>query len=339
VLLLCVLAVSLDGLWLNALATGLLALTPLALVTRIGPGARRKLEWRLLTAPRSPGLGPHWTQWLIRGSFWLAAGAALWLALPAANLTPDDYAVVRALYLGLAVLLALMEAIQPKVVRRSANVVFALAFVLLAAELVKAGRVPAGPTVALHPPFRERWIVFHGGPSTLINHHAGIQAQAHALDLVIDARKAPVPPDRLESYAAWGRPLLAPAAGRVAAVVNDLPDQAIGGSDTNNLAGNHVVIEIAPERYVLLAHLQKGSVRVKAGDRVERGHVLARCGNSGNTSEPHLHFQVQNRADFLAPDLRTFPITWTTGAMTHDGKPLPAGAYVRRNNYLDGGSK
>ncbi|MGV3723311.1 MAG: M23 family metallopeptidase [Actinomycetota bacterium] len=337
-LLLYVLAVQLDGLWLTTLATGLLALTPLAVVARVALGARRELEWRLLTAPRSPGLGLHRAQWLIRGSVWLLAGGALWLACPAANLAPGEYAVVRWLYVGLAVALALLEALQPRTVHRSANVVFALALVLLASEVAKAERVPSGPTVALDPPFRGRWIVFHGGASSLINHHAGNEAQANALDLLIDARKSPEPPDRLESYAAWGQPLLAPAAGRVVVVENSLPDQPIGGSDPKNLVGNHVTLEIAPERYVLLAHLKKGSVRVKVGDEVKGGAILARCGNSGNTSEPHLHFQVQNRPDFTAPDLQTFPITWNTGAVTHEGKRLPPGSYVRRNDYLDGGA-
>ncbi len=57
-----------------------------------------------------------------------------------------------------------------------------------------------------------------------------------------------------------------------------------------------------------MAHLKKGSVRVKVGDVVSVGQEIARCGNSGNTSQPHLHIQVQNRAEFFAPETQTHPI-------------------------------
>jgi len=337
-LLLFVLVVQLDGMWLQTLAIAMLGVLPLAIVARLVLGVRRKLEWRLLTAPLAPGLGAHRVQWAIRGAFWLLAGVVIWSVFPVANQTPEDQVVVRGLYLGAGVLLALLELVQPRRVHWSANVVFAVALLLLAFELSKVGRVPTGPTVTLAPPFRGRWTVFHGGMSTLINHHAGIEAQAHALDLIVDNHGSPEPEEKLESYAAWGQPLLAPADGVVVAVKSDLPDQPIGGSDVVNLVGNHVVLRIAPERFVLLAHLQNSSVTVKVGDHVKRGDALARAGNSGNTSEPHLHLQVQNRAGFNAPDLRTFPILWQTGALSASGKPLPAPAYVRRNDLVDGGA-
>lgn len=127
---------------------------------------------------------------------------ALWRSFPAANLAPDEYVIAPGLYLGAAVLLALMEGVQPPKARRSANLVFALALALLASEVSKLGQVPPGPADALHPPFRGRGIVFHGGASTLINHHASIEAPANALDLLIDMRKSPEPAARLESYTA-----------------------------------------------------------------------------------------------------------------------------------------
>jgi murein DD-endopeptidase MepM/ murein hydrolase activator NlpD len=61
--------------------------------------------------------------------------------------------------------------------------------------------------------------------------------------------------------------------------------------------GNHLIVQIAPERYVMLAHLQQHSLRVREGQRVAAGELLALCGNSGNTTAPHLHLQVQTRAD------------------------------------------
>lgn len=66
-----------------------------------------------------------------------------------------------------------------------------------------------------------------------------------------------------------------------------------------NLAGNHVVIKHDKNEYSFLAHLKQDSIRVKENDKVKRGQKIALCGNSGNTSEPHLHFQIQNRKSFI----------------------------------------
>ena len=64
------------------------------------------------------------------------------------------------------------------------------------------------------------------------------------------------------------------------------------------LTGNHVVLDLGGGRFAMYAHLRQGSVAVKAGDRVRRGDVLGRLGNSGNSTEPHLHFHV---ADGTSP--------------------------------------
>jgi murein DD-endopeptidase MepM/ murein hydrolase activator NlpD len=69
-----------------------------------------------------------------------------------------------------------------------------------------------------------------------------------------------------------------------------------------SVAGNRVVIDIGGGQYAYYAHLQPGSVRVKKGDRVRRGQLLARVGNSGDAREPHLHFQLTDRPDVLASE-------------------------------------
>ena len=75
--------------------------------------------------------------------------------------------------------------------------------------------------------------------------------------------------------------------------VSVLPDQAIGSSDPAHPAGNHVVLDFGNGEFGFLAHMRSGSLKVKAGDKVEAGQEVGRCGNSGNTSEPHLHFHLQ----------------------------------------------
>ena len=68
---------------------------------------------------------------------------------------------------------------------------------------------------------------------------------------------------------------------------------AAGGAPTHP-AGNHVVLDLGQGEYLLLAHFQQGSVRVKAGDRVDEGQLLGLCGSSGNSSEPHIHVHLQD---------------------------------------------
>ena len=211
-------------------------------------------------------------------------------------------------------------------------------WLFLGTQLVRVlGPVPGGQCAVLNAPFRGEWYVFQGGRSALLNHHYLIPAQRHALDLckLNDDRTSHGDATKLESYAAYGQELFAPADGKIVKVVNDRADEAIGGSDEENPVGNHVVIEIGAEKFVLLAHLMQDSVVVRVGDPVRRGDKVARCGNSGNTSEPHLHLQVQNRADFDAPDLRTYPMLFSKVRRTRLGRTeLLALADLRRNDRV-----
>lgn len=147
----------------------------------------------------------------------------------------------------------------------------------------------------LRLPFDGQWFVFWGGRTVEQNYHAVDRGQRFAYDfLVMDSGSSfNGPADRLDSYHCWGRPILAPAAGTVAASVDGLPDQDIGRMDPENPAGNHVVIDLGNDEFAFLAHLQQGSVTVSPGDDVAPGQAIGRCGNSGNTSEPHLHFHLQ----------------------------------------------
>lgn len=111
-----------------------------------------------------------------------------------------------------------------------------------------------------------------------------------------------------EEFLAWGKDALAVADGRIVQIKDGLPEN-VGGPmaravpvDLETVAGNHVVIEIAPGQYAFYAHLQPGSLRVRVGDRVRRGQVIGLVGNSGNSTEPHLHFHI---VDAIAPGTST----------------------------------
>ena len=67
----------------------------------------------------------------------------------------------------------------------------------------------------------------------------------------------------------------------------------------SDVRGNYIVIQHSAQEYSTIAHIKKDSFCVKIGDKVSRGQILARCGNSGNTSEPHIHFQIQQGKSFL----------------------------------------
>lgn len=161
---------------------------------------------------------------------------------------------------------------------------------------------------SLRLPFDGTWRVYWGGRTINENYHAVDRAQRFALDLVAveDGATHRGEGRALEDYHCWDRPILAPAAGTVVAVVRDLPDLPIGEMDPRNPAGNHVVLDFGNDEFGFLAHLRKESVKVEIGDRVGQGEELGRCGNSGNTTEPHLHFHLQ------------------TTPTLHEGEGLPA---------------
>ncbi len=155
---------------------------------------------------------------------------------------------------------------------------------------------------ALRLPFEGEWYVFWGGRTLEENYHAENPAQRFAYDFVVhkDGKSHSGDGARLTDYHCWDRAILAPADGTVVARVDGLPDQAIGETDAQRPAGNHVVLDLGEGEFVFLAHLRRGSVTVEAGERVRSGQEIGRCGNSGNTSEPHLHMHMQTTPDLAA---------------------------------------
>ena len=149
---------------------------------------------------------------------------------------------------------------------------------------------------SLRLPFDGEWFVGWGGRTVEQNVHALHPQQRFAYDLLIARNGRTHDGDgvRVEDYYCWDAPILAPADGVVVTAIGDVPDQEPGEMDKRNLAGNHVIIDLGDGEYAVMAHFRRGSLRVKPGDAVKRGEEIGRCGNSGNTSEPHLHFHVQS---------------------------------------------
>jgi murein DD-endopeptidase MepM/ murein hydrolase activator NlpD len=95
----------------------------------------------------------------------------------------------------------------------------------------------------------------------------------------------------------------------VVIAVDTLPDQPIGSRDAVHPGGNHVVIDHGNREFSLLAHMQPRSLRVKVGTHVKRGQLLGLAGNSGNTSEPHLHVHLMNGPNMADADGLPMPFT------------------------------
>lgn len=113
----------------------------------------------------------------------------------------------------------------------------------------------------------------------------------------------------LHAFAAYGLPAVAPQTGFVAKIVDGIADNEPGHMDAERNWGNYVSIQHLDGTYSLLAHLKKGSIRVKPGDRVGVGEVLGLCGNSGRSPTPHIHYHVQRTAE---PGGETLPFFFST---------------------------
>lgn len=168
-------------------------------------------------------------------------------------------------------------------------------------------RVPEEPVEMIFPLRNGCFHVAHGGSQPIVNGHMKVAApdlhqwrgQMWGLDLVKlypgGGRSRGFFPRDLNDYAIFGEPLYAPCSGEVVTVENELPDLIPPASDEENKAGNYVLLQCDAGAVILLAHLKQGGVVVRPGQTVAAGDLLGEIGNSGNTTEPHLHISAQRR--------------------------------------------
>jgi hypothetical protein len=168
-------------------------------------------------------------------------------------------------------------------------------------------------------PLRVAW----GGDSIKTNYHVAAPDQRWAYDLLIEPYFSGS--SKLEDYGCYCTPVVAPIGGKIAFAHDGRPDETPGVVSNNFEAptGNHVVILMETNTYLVIAHLKMGSVLVETGDTVEEGQEIGQCGNSGNTSEPHIHIHHQRQ------DPTVFPLNFAEGLplyfRDHDGQPMPVG--------------
>jgi len=180
------------------------------------------------------------------------------------------------------------------------------------------------PTVLILP-FTGMWMAQNSPARRVPSHGVDLFGERYAIDFVaVDERRRTaersdwrtmLSTEPAERFRGFGRPVLAPADGVVVDVHDGEPDHegrrsqlalvpyALGQAarlrqGVHAIAGNTVTIAVNDRlAFVSLAHLRLGSIRVAVGDKVTTGQAIAECGNSGNSTEPHVHLQVMNAAE------------------------------------------
>ena len=156
-------------------------------------------------------------------------------------------------------------------------------------------------------PFTGKWTVLNGGVDRKISHSWILVSQRYAYDFIIiddEGKRLDGDGKLVQSFFCHGQDIVAPADGVVVALSNKHKDSRVDSGkkiycDAWDIRGNYITIKHHDREYTCTAHILQNSFTVKVGDRVKQGQVIAKCGNSGNTTEPHIHFQLQTGKSFL----------------------------------------
>ena len=212
---------------------------------------------------------------------------------------PVRYALVVLLVAAIFVSLrrAIPEDRKPESPLRSVvKVLLGFFFGGVAFGVVRAHQVPPGAIELGFPLRGGSFLIGHGGSTPPSNIHNAHPQQRYALDIMklnaFGSRASGLFPRDLRRYAIFDAEVLSPCNGAVVSVIDALPDQTPGTMDAKNAAGNHVVLRCGDVN-VTLAHLRRGSVAVRAGADVAAGQLVGRAGNSGHSTEPHLHVHAE----------------------------------------------
>ena len=241
----------------------------------------------------------------------------------------------------LTLLVLLVHTVRKRRFSRPMQLSFALAALALWSGLWSVGILPmhfpfdienSSPSATVRLPSNEKLRVAWGGDRLATNYHAFTPDQRWAYDLLVEP--AAHGSESLEDYGCYGTPVVAPMSARVHYSTDGAPDHVPGVSsrDSKNPVGNSVVFELETGTYLLIAHLKPGSVLVEAGDNVREGEPIGECGNSGNTSEPHIHIHHQRQ------DPKDRPLNFAEGLplyfRDHDGPAMPRGGLEMRDEEI-----
>jgi len=155
-------------------------------------------------------------------------------------------------------------------------------------------------------PFTGKWTVVNGGVNKELSHSWSLLPQRYAYDFIIvddEGKSSSGDKKSVHSYYCYGKDIVSPGDGVVVGITDKYKDSYVDGKnaycDASRIEGNSIVIKHNDYEYSVIAHIMRGSFKVKTGDIVKQGEFLAKCGNTGNSSEPHIHFQLQAGKNFF----------------------------------------
>ena len=315
------------------IAVLVLALPVVVGASRLLAARRGRLAYGLLREPRRHGLGPQRLQ-LVNVELFCGLAA---LTVPTgayasvAVALPGPYRVLQVLFVVALATLVAIALVPLRRVRLGSNLLVAAGTIFLAVQLVGVYR-PAVDPVVIASPLADEWWVAHGGGAELVNYHDTSSMQTNAVDImqVGDGGIHRPGSTELASYYIYDQPVLAPADGTVTYVLDGRPDQSIGSVDERHPSGNQLVIDVGGGHHLMMGHLRENSITVRVGDRVRKGQPIARVGNSGNTSAPHIHIQAQTLPTAIGdleavdlPDLlrtlHTYPLQFRDAGLVRNG--------------------
>jgi len=195
----------------------------------------------------------------------------------------------------------------------------------------RSGPGPVSPPIVQGQPYRGGYrLPVQGKWKVHRTHYGSRNDQAWAVDL-IKAERLPhnqhLKP--LTAFPSWDEPIVADGPGIIAIAVDGIPDNKPNIVNGYHAHGNYVVIDHLNGEFSLFAHFIKGSIVVKAGQRVGMGDLLGKCGNSGRSTMPHLHWQIMTHYEpHLAKGRQIRHIAYEKNGRTTTAK-LKAGDVVR----------
>jgi murein DD-endopeptidase len=253
-------------------------------------------------------------------------------ASDASRIAPGSFAVLF-LWVNVDKREEIPEAIRHRISSRIGDYPEALMFE------TPATAVDRRPVAAIAAPLRgDGWVAANGPSNTSIHRRALIPVDGHAyisqrfaidwVELAANGTTHTGDAADNKNYRAYGAEILSVADGVVTEIKEGIPQNAPGANSRavpitlETIGGNHVIVDIGEGRFALYAHMQPGSLRVKAGDKVKRGDVLGLIGNSGNSTEPHLHFHICNANSLLGCEGLPYAFT-AFEAEPWEDKPTP----------------
>ncbi len=182
------------------------------------------------------------------------------------------------------------------------------------------------PKTQLRLPFTDEWYVFWGGRNVLRNYHAAARDQRFAYDFLVVKDGSTHLGDGTSNsdYYCDGKPVVAPAAGEVFAMGDGIKENLPGQKNSTDLLGNYVILDHKNGEYSFFAHFKTNTVAVRKGEQVQAGRLLGQCGNSGHSTEPHLHYHLQDTSElFKGEGLPIFFRDYTAnGVYVNEGEPV-----------------